>query len=150
VSFDEALTVFADPLARIFDDEEHSVDEHREIIVGHSAGVRLLWSASRPARIEYGSSVYARPRNANGDTMKKASNRNLPPPVPDEIRAEYQFDYSESRPNRFAARMKGSTVAVVLDPDVASVFQTSEAVNSLLRSVISALPENAKRDSKRD
>jgi len=24
VSFEEALTVFADPLARIFDDEEHS------------------------------------------------------------------------------------------------------------------------------
>ncbi len=82
--------------------------------------------------------------------MKKASNLNQPPPVPDDIRAEYQFDYSEARPNRFAARMKGSTVPVVLDPDVASVFQTSEAVNSLLRSVISALPEDAKRDSKRD
>jgi uncharacterized DUF497 family protein len=37
VSFEEAMTVFADPLARIFDDEEHSVDERREIIIGHSA-----------------------------------------------------------------------------------------------------------------
>jgi hypothetical protein len=37
--------------------------------------------------------------------------------------------------------MKGKTVAVVLDPDVASVFQSSESVNTLLRSVISALPE---------
>jgi len=44
--------------------------------------------------------------------------------------------------------MKGSTVAVVLDPDVASVFQTSEAVNSLLRSVILALPRDVKRESK--
>jgi uncharacterized DUF497 family protein len=26
VSFEEALTVFADPLARIFDDEDHSVE----------------------------------------------------------------------------------------------------------------------------
>ena len=43
--------------------------------------------------------------------------------------------------------MKGSTVAVVLDPDVASVFQTSESVNSLLRSVISALPEDVKGKS---
>jgi uncharacterized DUF497 family protein len=42
VSFDEALTVFADPLARIFDDEDHSVDEQREIIIGHSVGRRLL------------------------------------------------------------------------------------------------------------
>jgi len=37
---------------------------------------------------------------------------------------------------------KGKTVAVVLDPDVASVFQSSESVNSLLRSVISALPQS--------
>lgn len=34
VSFEEALTVFADPLARIFDDEDHSLDEPREIIIG--------------------------------------------------------------------------------------------------------------------
>ena len=27
ISFEEALTVFANPLARIFPDEEHSVDE---------------------------------------------------------------------------------------------------------------------------
>jgi len=27
VSFDEALTVFADPLARIFDDQDHSMEE---------------------------------------------------------------------------------------------------------------------------
>lgn len=42
VSFPEALTVFADPLARIFDDEDHSVDDQREIIIGHSAKPRLL------------------------------------------------------------------------------------------------------------
>ena len=41
-SFEEALTVFADPLARIFDDEEHSADERREIIIGHSVRHRLL------------------------------------------------------------------------------------------------------------
>jgi uncharacterized DUF497 family protein len=29
VSFEEAMTVFADPLARIFPDEEHSVDRVR-------------------------------------------------------------------------------------------------------------------------
>jgi len=42
VSFDEALTVLRDPLARIFDDEDHSVDEQREIIIGHSVRPRLL------------------------------------------------------------------------------------------------------------
>ncbi len=41
VSFEEALTVFGDPLARIFDDEDHSIEEHREIIIGHSVKGRL-------------------------------------------------------------------------------------------------------------
>jgi len=30
VSFEEAITVFADPLARIFEDPEHSETERRE------------------------------------------------------------------------------------------------------------------------
>ena len=42
VTFEEAVTVFGDPLAAIFDDEEHSVDEPREIIVGHSNYQHLL------------------------------------------------------------------------------------------------------------
>ncbi len=42
VSFEEASTVFGDPLANIFDDEEHSQDEEREIIIGHSRVQRLL------------------------------------------------------------------------------------------------------------
>ena len=42
VAFEEALTVFADPLAVIFDDEDHSKNEQREIIVGHSLLNRLV------------------------------------------------------------------------------------------------------------
>ena len=42
VSFEEAKTVFNNPLAIIFDDEAHSVDEQREIIIGHSLQNRLL------------------------------------------------------------------------------------------------------------
>jgi uncharacterized DUF497 family protein len=42
VTFDEASTVFNDFLARIFDDEEHSAEERREIIIGHSIINRLL------------------------------------------------------------------------------------------------------------
>lgn len=61
-----------------------------------------------------------------------------------EMRREYQLDYSKSRPNRFASQPKGEAVAIVLDPDVASVFRSPESVNSLLRSVINALPKNAK------
>ncbi len=42
VSFQEAVTMFADPLARVHDDPGHSGHERREIIVGHSAAGRLL------------------------------------------------------------------------------------------------------------
>jgi hypothetical protein len=42
VSFDEASTVFDDPLAAIFDDETHSTSEVRELVIGHSVAGRLL------------------------------------------------------------------------------------------------------------
>ena len=42
VSFDEATTVFDDSLGRVFDDELHSRDERREIIIGRSINNRLL------------------------------------------------------------------------------------------------------------
>ena len=42
VSFEEAMTVFGDLLARIFDDEEHSEDEKQEIIIGHSIQQHLV------------------------------------------------------------------------------------------------------------
>jgi uncharacterized protein len=42
VSFEEAATVFADPLARIRDDEPRLSNEPRELILGESAHRRLL------------------------------------------------------------------------------------------------------------
>ncbi|HVE72596.1 MAG TPA: hypothetical protein VNI54_14620 [Thermoanaerobaculia bacterium] len=56
------------------------------------------------------------------------------------MRSHYDFDYSKARPNRFAKQFSSDSVAVVLDPDVAGVFQSSEAVNAFLRSAIAAMP----------
>ena len=42
VSFDEAKTVFGDPLYVDFYDPDHSYDEHRYLIVGESRQGRLL------------------------------------------------------------------------------------------------------------
>ena len=42
VSFDEAKTVFDDPLYVDFYDPDHSYDEHRYIIIGESRQGRLL------------------------------------------------------------------------------------------------------------
>jgi hypothetical protein len=54
--------------------------------------------------------------------------------------AEYRFDYSKAKPNRFAERLKGMRRAVVLDPDVAVVFSTPESVNAVLRALIETMP----------
>ena len=43
VSFDEATSVFSDPLSRTFDDPDHSVDERRFVIIGFSNKNRLLF-----------------------------------------------------------------------------------------------------------
>jgi hypothetical protein len=74
--------------------------------------------------------------------MKKTSRRKTPRLTQGEMRPEYRFAYRNARPNRFAPLMKDKTITVVLDADVASVFQSSESVNTLLRSVISALPQS--------
>jgi uncharacterized DUF497 family protein len=43
ISFEEAETVFDDPLAVLFDDEVHSIYEPREIIIGHSIHQQLVF-----------------------------------------------------------------------------------------------------------
>jgi len=56
---------------------------------------------------------------------------------------EYQFDYTKAKPNRFAERLKAGVRAVVLDPDVARVFPTTESVNAVLRALIETMPRPA-------
>ncbi len=45
VSFEEALTVFYDPLSATFEDADHSIGERRLITVGFSARGHLLFVA---------------------------------------------------------------------------------------------------------
>jgi len=80
--------------------------------------------------------------------MKKTVHHKRPRKTRDEMRAEYRFDYAKARTNRFAGRIKKGAVAVILDPDVAAVFDSSDAVNALLRSVISTLPGRGHKRAK--
>ena len=77
--------------------------------------------------------------------MKKTLVRKKKPVDQETLRSEYRFDYSKSKPNRFAAKMSKGTVAVVLEPDVAKIFRSSEVVNALLRSIIAAMPSKQDR-----
>ena len=58
----------------------------------------------------------------------------------DELRPEYRFDYSKAKPNRFVRSARPGSIAVVLDPDVARVFQTAETVNAVLRALMNSMP----------
>lgn len=51
----------------------------------------------------------------------------------DEILPEY--DFSRARPNKYASRFAGDSIAVVLDPDVAEMFPSTGAVNEALRAL---------------
>ena len=77
--------------------------------------------------------------------MRKTSRKSSKSRPESGLRAEYTLDYVRSRSNRFASRIRENAVAVVLEPDVAQVFDSSDSVNRLLRSVISALPQRARR-----
>lgn len=63
------------------------------------------------------------------------------PSKKDELLAEYQFDYSKAKTNRFAS--KGERTVVILDEDLSQVFKTPESVNKALRAIVEAvLPQN--------
>ena len=55
----------------------------------------------------------------------------------DELRSEYQFDYSKAVRGKYYRRLlKEGANVIVLEPDVARVFQDSVAVNDALRSLL--------------
>ena len=45
VSFEDATSVFLDPLAVTFPDPDHSLEEHREITIGHTMREELVFVA---------------------------------------------------------------------------------------------------------
>lgn len=75
---------------------------------------------------------------SKGTTKKTVKRRG--PPAGDDLRPEYKFDYSKSRPNRFAKSAGEGCRMIVLDPDVAAVFKSPADVNSVLRALISTMP----------
>jgi hypothetical protein len=80
------------------------------------------------------SSADGKQQRVSAKTMKRTAPKS--PADADTMRDEYAFDYSTAKRNRFAARMKRPVIAVVLEPDVVSVFNSSAKVNAQLRSII--------------
>ncbi len=69
--------------------------------------------------------------------------------ISDELRPEYDFDYSKAVRGKYHKRLseEGANI-VVLEPDVAKAFSTSAAVNEALRSLLD-LTRSTQRLTKR-
>jgi len=67
----------------------------------------------------------------------------------DELRPEYDFDYSKASRGKYYRRLisQGANV-IVLEPDVAKAFRDSAAVNDALRSLLD-LTRSTQRLTKR-
>jgi hypothetical protein len=97
----------------------------------HKHGVSF---AILTAEARCGSLVRAGPARMKGRSMKSRSQRDA-----EDIRPEYDFDYSNAvRGKYFQRLMKEGSNIVVLDPDVAQRFRTSAAVNDALRKFLKA------------
>jgi hypothetical protein len=75
--------------------------------------------------------------------MKKTTMSKPQREAAQDLRPEYRFDYTKSQPNRFASRVSKDQVVVILDPDIADVFTSGEAVNRVLRALITSMPQPA-------
>ncbi len=55
----------------------------------------------------------------------------------DDLRSEYNFDYSKAVRGKYHKRlMQEDSNVVILDPDIAKAFSDSDAVNNALRSLL--------------
>jgi hypothetical protein len=81
--------------------------------------------------------------------MKKPSTAKARSNKLEDMLPEYNFDYDKAKPNRFAGRISKNRVVVLLDPEVSEVFTTPEAVNTVLRALITTMPASPKRDARR-
>ena len=61
------------------------------------------------------------------------------------MEAEYNFDYNRAKPNRFATPIKEGGRRIVLDPDVAAAFTSSEMVNAVLRALLRTMPRTTSK-----
>ena len=131
MSFEEAQTVFGDPLAKIFNDYAHSSDEKREIIVGHSVEGRLLIVCFTERDFDTLRIISARSTTSKEKKIMNDLSTEL-----ENMPEEYDLDYSKAEPNRFAEKYHQMQRTVVLDEDVAESFPSAEAVNEALRSLL--------------
>jgi hypothetical protein len=133
VDFEEAATVFRDPLLLVQPD--------LSILTMRSVGWRwenrldkcsLLWCILKMCR-QFGSSARERLNPEKGDDMSSNPKQMV---NDDDMREEY--DFSKAVRGKYADRFPKDVVMVTLAPDVAAAFPDANSVNEALRVLIKA------------
>ena len=76
----------------------------------------------------------------------------MPDETTDDLRDEYDFDYTKAKSNRFATShgsLKSGGRVFYLEPEVASRFASSEEVNRLLKALLEAMPPPSTTESQK-
>ncbi len=135
VAFEEAASVFLDPLAEIYSDPGSTFSEHREITIDvQRGGEWTSYPTANEARA-FESSARDWSRGQNENNMKKE----LLAKGDDDLRAEYDLaQLGAGVRGKYYERAKAGTNLVLIEPDLAEVFPSSEAVNRALRVVAEA------------
>jgi uncharacterized DUF497 family protein len=139
VSFEDAATLFGDPLGRIVPDPRHSSEEDRFALLGLSKERRLpaVMYVERGEAIRI---VSARRRPARSEGIMKKPSKAV---AADEILPEY--DFSRASRNKYASRYAEGSAVVVLEPDVAATFPTSGEANAALRALAAIIQKHQPR-----
>ena len=133
ISFVQATDVFTDPLAATFDDDDHSDGEARFITIGSPFFNQVL-VVSHTARGERIRIISA--RRATSAERRIYMNKPTDLLRDDDLRPEYDFDYSKAEIGKFY-RGRGRIVVVVpLDEDVLTHYTNATQVNEALRMLI--------------
>ena len=130
VAFEDAATVFRDPLAFTFQDPDHSLEERREITIGHT--MEGSWCSSRIATAGCGpgSSAHARLHVVSANNMKKESVTKRG----DDLRPEYDLSKLKGGVRgKYYSSATAATNLVLIDPDLTGMFPDAASVNRALR-----------------
>ena len=132
--------MFDDDLSITFLDPDHSIDEERLIIIGHSNRGRLLF-VSHTDRNRRPRIISAREVTRREKRLMKMSDEIMDDQDQDDLRPEYgDTELKELLKNgirgKYVERYRQGTNLVKLAPDVAAAFPTEQSVNEALRRLL--------------
>jgi uncharacterized protein len=131
VAFEDAATVFLDPLAGTYPDPDHSLSEHWEITIDHTLEGHLIFVApcERGGKIRIVSARLATARERN--SMRKKS---VVADRGNDMRAEHDLSQLKGGVRgKYYRQATAGTNLVLIEPDPMDIFPESEAVNRALR-----------------